>query len=270
MTAGTTRLGAALRARGSRFGTFLLSVDRTGSTNALALELARSGAPGGSVVLAERQACGRGRWNRSWASAAGGVYLSVLLRPAPDHLVLELLPLTAAVAVAEALDLTHGIAPRLRWPNDVFASGRKLGGVLCESSFQGERFDFAVVGIGVNVGQRLDDFPSDVRERATSVRVLTGQATDPVETAAAILVALERRLFAPAGGASSLERYRELSEGLSGAAVRVVSRAGEALEATSEGLAEDGALRVRLVDGTSRLLYSEDVLLLRPADERPP
>jgi len=269
VTAGRTPLGAALRARGSRFGALLLCVDRTGSTNAVASELAKRGAPDGSLVLAERQARGRGRWNRSWASESGGLYLSVVLRTIPEEVRPELLPLSAAVAVAEALERAHGIAARLRWPNDVFVSGRKLGGVLCESSYQGERFDYAVIGIGVNVSQRLEDFPEELRGSATSVRLITGREADAVETAEAILEALEPRL-APSAvdpGSASLERFRELAEGLNGFAVRVVSREGDGFAATSEGLGDDGALRVRLADGACRSLYSEDVLLLRPAEE---
>lgn len=241
----------------------MLSVDRTGSTNALAAELARSGAPDGSVVVAQSQAGGRGRWNRSWASPEGGLYLSVVLRPSEPFRP-ALLPLTAAVAVAEALAESPGVVPRLRWPNDIFASGKKLGGVLCESSFQGDRLDFAVVGIGVNVDPRIEELPAELRDRVTSLGELTGRAFDPLESAAGILLALEARLF---GASGALDRFRELADGLSGAPVRVVSPGGESLEATSAGLAGDGGLCVRLADGASRTLYSEDVLLLRPADE---
>ena len=173
---------------------------------------------------------------------------------------LGVLPLTASVAAAEALQESAAIASELRWPNDLFFAGRKLGGILCESSFVGQRCEFAVVGIGVNVNQAAEDFPGEVSSRATSVRAILGRAMDPLEVALAITVALEK-WWERESRPRILQRWRELASGLEGAGVRVVPREGSAYGARIAGLADDGGLEVRLEDGTTRTLRSDDVHL---------
>ncbi len=123
----------------------------TGSTNDDARELARGGAPEGTVVLASRQTAGRGRLGRVWASPAGGVYASIVLRPqveTPDAIVL---PLVVALGVARGLE-SLGVPVRIKWPNDVLDErGRKIAGVLLEGLSEGWRVSWVVAGIGVNV-----------------------------------------------------------------------------------------------------------------------
>ena len=258
----TSVLGDRLRERRCRFGELSLVISETDSTNAYAAMLARKGAPHGSVVVAERQTAGRGRWSRRWESGEGGLYLSVVLRSEEGReRDLPLLPFLASVAAAEALERAASISVRLRWPNDLYVEGEKLGGVLCESSFTGSRLDFAVIGIGINVNQRREDFPPEVRSRATSVREVLGQTRDVLEVAAELVRALESWWDGPRR-APVLERWRELAWGAEGSSVRVVSANGEVFEATTDGIAPDGALRVRLGDGAERVLYSGDVQLL--------
>lgn len=170
------------------------------------------------------------------------------------------LPLTASVAAAEALRESAEIASELRWPNDLFFADRKLGGILCESSFVGQRCEFAVVGIGVNVNQAAEDFRGELSSRATSVRAILGRAMDPLEVALAIIIALEN-WWERESRPRILQRWRELGGGLEGAPVRVVPRAGSAYVARIAGLADDGGLEVCLEDGTTRTLRSDDVHL---------
>ncbi len=177
-----------------------------------------------------------------------------------DPGVLGVLPLAAAVAAAEALREAAAIESELRWPNDLFVAGRKLGGILCESSFIGQRCEFAVVGIGINVNQSAGEFPEEVSSRATSVRAILGRAMDPLELGLAVVLALEK-CWERESRARILQRCRELASGLPGARVRVVPREGSAYPARVAGLAEDGGLEVRLDDGTARTLRSDDVHL---------
>jgi biotin-(acetyl-CoA carboxylase) ligase len=179
---------------------------------------------------------------------------------------LGVLPLTASVAAAEALQESAAIASELRWPNDLFFAGRKLGGILCESSFVGPRCDFAVVGIGVNVNQAAGDFPEEISSRVTSVRAILGRAMDPLELGLAVVLALEK-WWERESRARILQRWRELASGLPGARVRVVPREGSAYPARIAGLADDGGLDVRLDDGTARTLRSDDVHLEEDAEE---
>jgi biotin-(acetyl-CoA carboxylase) ligase len=174
------------------------------------------------------------------------------------------LPLTASVAAAEALFETAAIAIELRWPNDLFAGERKIGGILCESSFIGSRCEFAIVGIGVNVNQGAEDFPPAVASRATSVRAILGRPLPPHELASAIAVALER-WWERESRPRILQRWRELAGGFEDARIRVAPREGDAYDAWIAGLADDGGLEVRLEDGTRRTLHSDDVHLQEEA-----
>jgi biotin-(acetyl-CoA carboxylase) ligase len=173
---------------------------------------------------------------------------------------LDILPLAAAVAAAEALSESAGITIELRWPNDLFFAGRKLGGILCEASFAGAELEFAVVGIGVNVNQSTEDFPPPLSSRATSLAVIVGRALPPFELGVAIALSLEK-WWERGNRPRILARWRELAPGIEGARVRVVPREGSDYEARIVGLADDGGLEVRLEDGTTKVLRSDDVYL---------
>lgn len=154
-------------------------VARTGSTNADVAARARAGEAPGLVLVAEEQTGGRGRLDRSWSSPPrAGLLFSVLLTAPPSPWV----PLLAGVAVARALRDTAGLAPRLKWPNDVLVDGRKLAGILAEVSN-----GLVVVGIGLNVSTRAEELPTD--RPATSV-ALEGGLTDRPTLLRAVLAAL--------------------------------------------------------------------------------
>jgi biotin-(acetyl-CoA carboxylase) ligase len=190
-----------------------------------------------------------------------------VLRPEPDEAAsLGLLPLTASIAAAEALSDGAGIASELRWPNDLFFRGRKLGGILCESSFVGRTCEFAIVGVGVNVNQRVQDLPEEVSSRATSLHAILGRSMDPLDVGLAVVLALEK-WWERESPSRIRERWRELAPDLEGARVEVVPREGEAYRARIAGLAEDGGLEVDLEDGTRRVLHSDDVHLRGDAED---
>ena len=131
--------------------------------------MAVKGAPEGTVVIAEEQTLGKGRSRRLWYSPCGkGLYLSVLLYPLQPEI--SLLTLTAGLAVAEALWNVWGVRVCLKWPNDLLWEGKKLGGILSESSFIGNQLNHVVVGIGININHSEDDFPESIRETAISLK----------------------------------------------------------------------------------------------------
>lgn len=142
----------------------------TDSTNARARELAAAGAPHGAVVTADEQTEGRGRQGRSWVAPAGKALLySAIIRPLGER---PLLPLAAGLAVCEAAEqLAPGIECRVKWPNDVLLSGRKLAGVLIEARPQD---DWAVIGVGLNLTIEPEEFPPELRDSATSLSLTSG------------------------------------------------------------------------------------------------
>jgi BirA family transcriptional regulator, biotin operon repressor / biotin---[acetyl-CoA-carboxylase] ligase len=136
----------------------------TDSTNARARELAAAGAPGGLVVTADEQSAGRGRQGRSWFGAPGTSLLySALLRPFGGDL---LLALAVPVAVCEAAEAVAPVRCQVKWPNDVWIDERKVAGILVEARPED---GWAVIGIGVNVAVDPEDFPPELRDRATSL-----------------------------------------------------------------------------------------------------
>lgn len=230
------------------------------STNTRLRELEAEGAAEDTVVVARSQAAGRGRLGRSWHSPAGsGLYASVLLKPEIAVTRGHLLTLAAAVSVAEALAGLGTPDVAIKWPNDVLARGRKICGILTETSLLEGRIDAAIVGIGVNV--RRMAFPDDVADRATSLET-EGVDVEPAQVLTRILERLA--VWRPgAGGAADsaiLARWEALAPMSMGAAVRV-DDGNVAYDAVTDGIAEDGRLRVRREDGRTELLAAADVSL---------
>jgi BirA family biotin operon repressor/biotin-[acetyl-CoA-carboxylase] ligase len=221
----------------------------TDSTNTDALEAARTGAPHGSVYFADEQLAGRGRGDHSWHSAAGeGLYVSVLLRPQIEASRLQLIPMAAGLAAAEAIRTTSGLRIDLRWPNDLLIGPRKVGGILVESGTEAAEVAFAVVGIGINVHQR--SFASGLSTPATSLDLEAGRHIGRQTLIAILLKSLEREALAlldPAEGRSILTRMMQASTWVRGRQVEV--HGPQACSGVTAGLDEHGFLLIRTVDG---------------------
>ena len=144
----------------------------TASTNDVAREWALAGAPDGAVVVAARQIRGRGRRERTWDSPPGaGLYASFILRPGWLAKKASNLAIVGGMAAYHALARAGVKNLRVKWPNDILAADRKICGVLVEPRIGGERIEFAVVGIGINVGHAAEDFPAELQGLATSCRM---------------------------------------------------------------------------------------------------
>jgi BirA family biotin operon repressor/biotin-[acetyl-CoA-carboxylase] ligase len=211
------------------------------STQAELARLADRGAPEGTVVSAEHQTRGRGRLGRRWLDAPGeSLLVSILLRPAVEPARAPQLSLVAAVAVVDALQAGPGVRALIRWPNDVLLDGRKACGILLEASTTGARLQDVLLGIGLNVNQT--DFPPEIRDRATSLRLVTGLPQDRDALLERLLDALD-------------DRYAEFRArgfaGVRGEWLRRAATIGQRVRAPGgdEGVAvdldEDGALLVR-------------------------
>ena len=147
-----------------------------GSTMDVTRDLAREGAAEGTVVIAEEQNKGRGRFDRRWVSPPGlNLYFTVLLRP--DRAQLPYMNMAATLSVYEATAEITGLQPTVKWPNDVRIDGRKLSGILVETEFDGPRLDHSLVGIGVNVNLDPSEHP-EIADIATSLRGATGRRFD--------------------------------------------------------------------------------------------
>ena len=207
----------------------------TDSTNQRAKELAAAGAPHGTLVTADEQTAGRGRQGRAWTAAPGEALLLSLVLRSLD----ELLPLRAAVAVAESIP----VRAQIKWPNDVWVEGRKLSGILVEGRPQE---GWVVLGIGLNVS--TTEFPEELREIATSL-VLAGASLSRDEVLRALLDSLERWLAAPADEVLAAWRDRDALLG--------VEVAWDGGSGRGSGITDAGALRVETDSGIVELHAGE-------------
>ena len=200
-----------------------LWVDRVPSTQDMVHDLGADGAVDGTAVVAVEQTAGRGSRGRTWTSARGGLWLSVRI----------------ALAVADALEDAGIAGVQVKWPNDLLVQGRKLGGILCEARWNGDRLAWIAIGVGINVANRLSGALLDSAAAAAEFRPelrpgdLAAPVIDAVRSAAAVtapLDAAERRRFAARDALAG----RLLTAPAAG---------------TADGIEPDGALRIRRVDG---------------------
>lgn len=233
---------------------------RTDSTNSVALRLAAEDAPHGTVVLAEEQTAGRGRFGRSWYSErSSGIYASVILRPPLSPSAAPALTLMAGVAAHRAVSLATGLPVDIRWPNDLLVDGKKVCGILTEMSAELDRLHAVVLGIGINVNHL--EMPAELKGIATSLRMETQKFYPRAHILLTLLRELERhyRLLLDEGSPAIVRRWAAESSYAEGKRVRVLSNAGEFL-ATTAGLEPSGALRVRRDDGREESLLSGEIV----------
>jgi BirA family biotin operon repressor/biotin-[acetyl-CoA-carboxylase] ligase len=228
------------------------------STMDAAAALAQAGAAHGVVVAAEQQTAGRGRRGTTWQSPPGaGLYFSVIARPGSGGRregaasTLSLLTLAAGVGVRDGVAASTGLAPDLKWPNDLLVGRRKLAGILAEGHAIGNRDQAVIIGVGLNVQPAA--YPPDVNLRATSLEGELGRPVDRETLLAAVLLGLRDRLAALEQSAGDiLQAWRRASPSAIG--TRVEWEGGSGVTA---GIADDGALLVRTAAGIERVIAGE-------------
>jgi BirA family biotin operon repressor/biotin-[acetyl-CoA-carboxylase] ligase len=250
-------------------GAELVRLRSVTSTNDEAMARARAGARHGTVVVAEVQTKGRGRGGHLWWSPNGeNLYLSAVLRlPLPPS---AAPPLTLAAGVA-VCDAAHdlGVEAKLKWPNDVLVGGKKLAGILTETSSRGDRLESVVVGIGLNVDTR--EFPPDLLGVATSLRLAKGGGVagpdSPRIGIAPVLTALLTRLeewidrFVEGGAAQVARAWKDRSA-IFGKKMQVAVE-GRIVIGTARDLDDDGALLIDGDDGKRWRVVSGEIVEAR-------
>lgn len=228
------------------------TVEQTASTNEDMLADARDGAPEGAWLRAISQTAGRGRMGRRWDSPAGNLLASTLVRLQPNDPSPATLALVAVVALHDvAIAYAPGVPFMIKWPNDLMADGAKIAGILLE------RADNAVVvGIGVNLAWH----PEGLERPVSSFASLTGHAPDPGEFCTDLAEAFARWLGRWRNeGIGAVTRAWEEHAHAPGTALIANLADGESLSGLFGGLDIDGALKLRLADGTTRVIHAGDV-----------
>jgi len=255
----------------SPFWCEVIRLGQVGSTNDVAKELASRGAPEGTVVIAEEQTAGRGRLNRSWIAPPGTSLLcSILFRPGLPPSQATRLTMLCAMAAADAVEQVSGLPVKVKWPNDLVVEARsanrysrewrKLAGILTETGLVGDDLVFAIVGIGINVNVSAEIVPR-LGSHATSILAETGRESDRSKLLATLLARVEARYKGLKSGENPRQEWSSRLVTL-GQSVRISTPTG-VLHGVAEAVDDDGALLLRLDDGSIRQLLSGDVTLIR-------
>jgi BirA family biotin operon repressor/biotin-[acetyl-CoA-carboxylase] ligase len=228
------------------------------STNNTAKECVLNGALEGTVVIAESQIAGHGRFGRPWVSPLGNLALSIILYPDKVHM--PFLIMVSALSVADMVEKITGKIAGIKWPNDVQVQGKKISGILIESGFRGEAGCYAIIGIGLNVNVDLSVFP-ELTAIATSMSCESGHPVPRSRVAQELLRQYERWYRALLNGEPVLEAWRQRLSTL-GQAVSVTS-GNNIIEGIATGVNEDGSLLLCQENGETLTFPVGDVSLRR-------
>jgi BirA family biotin operon repressor/biotin-[acetyl-CoA-carboxylase] ligase len=242
----------------------ILRHETIGSTNDEALQQARRGAEEGLCIIASYQTAGRGRHGRRWVSPPGaGLHFSIILRPKIEMRFLPLITLMTGIAVHDTLEKTFDLECDIKWANDTHVKEKKISGILAESC-ETEKGLAVIVGIGINL-RRIKDFPAELKGIMTSVEAESRKVPDfelLLESLTGNLANYYTVLHGEDGAAKIRELWTERSSYASGKAVHVISES-ETIRGVTDGIEENGALRVLTETGELKLVQAGDVEKLR-------
>jgi BirA family transcriptional regulator, biotin operon repressor / biotin---[acetyl-CoA-carboxylase] ligase len=239
-----------------------------GSTNQIARAMAENGAPDGTLVVTDYQTAGRGRLGRDWIAPRGtSILLSLVLRPSVPLARMAQIGMAVGLGCVEGIRRETSLEARLKWPNDFFVSGRKVGGMLSDAQIDGEAIRFLIVGIGVNVNFDPANMKG-IPPYAASLSVGARKSLLRGPIIRRILAAVEPHYLAVCQGASLHAQWAHMSD-TPGSAVRVTMPDG-IYEGLAESVEEDGALLVRLSNGTKKRVVVGDVIAVRAGENADP
>jgi BirA family biotin operon repressor/biotin-[acetyl-CoA-carboxylase] ligase len=232
------------------------------STQKIAHRLAYENAPEGTVIIAEEQVAGRGRMDRKWHSPKyTGVWMSIILRPNIPLPKAPQLTLLAAVAIVQAIEDLTDLLPEIKWPNDILIRGKKVTGILTELEAEADRINSIIIGIGMNVNQTKEDFPSELQEIATSLFIEKGEKVSRSDLIKGIFMNLEKLylLYLEEG----FLPIKLLWEGYAISIGRKITARtlSNSIIGTAQGITDDGVLIMVDEHGKTHHVYSADIEL---------
>jgi BirA family biotin operon repressor/biotin-[acetyl-CoA-carboxylase] ligase len=241
--------------------------DETGSTNTVLSRLAENGASEGTAVIADKQTSGKGRLGRKWFSPPGmNLYISVLFRPSIPAWESPLLTFLASVALVETIKKAGVKNTSIQWPNDVLIDGKKAAGVLTEMEPRGDRVDYVVVGIGVNINMTRAEIKREMGETArfaTSLKESLDEDVDRAKFTADFLLELESwyQTFNRRGKTFIIREWTARWGGYN-KRVKVSTEDGKLIEGTATGINGEGHLLLKKDDGSVVNIITGDVSVI--------
>lgn len=240
-------------------GTRLEYFDETDSTNIRARKLAEEGAPHGTLVVADSQTAGRGRRGKGWVSPRGtGIWMSMILRPSMSPMSASMLTLIAGLSVVRGVKRSTGLDAMIKWPNDAVLNGKKICGILTEMSTEVEEIRYVIPGIGINVN--MDDFPEEIKDTATSLKLEAGRSIRRSPVIAAVAESFEHYydIFMETFDMSGLKEEYNTHLVNMDREVLVLDPRGQ-YSGRALGIDHEGSLLVRREDGSLSSVISGEV-----------
>ncbi len=236
--------------RTKRIGRKILVYNCTSSTQKIASEYAKNKGNNGLVIFAEEQTAGKGRADNKWHSKySEGILCSIILTD--NKLNSEMLSLTCAVAVAEAIGKSANGRAKIKWPNDIMLNGKKVAGILLELKTDGDG-NTCIIGVGINCHQKKDSFPVELQSIATSIDIENQSTTDRISLAKRLLTSMEYWLeVAARKGEKVIEQWQSLSVQL-GHRVRLIYN-GREFSGNCIGIDPEKGLILQLDTGGVRM-----------------
>lgn len=232
------------------------------STTEPAREEAQKDCAEGTLVVAEEQTGGRGRLGRTWYSPRyKGIFLSLVLRPQVNPTEVSQVTMLTSVALAQAVNKETGAAAGIKWPNDLLVRGKKICGILADLNAEMDRVNYLILSAGINANNEPEDFPGELKDTATSLKIETGRHVDRAGLVRACLESFEHwyTLWLDQGFEPVLSAWKDLSVSLN-CPVRIHTL-NKSWEGWAEDIDEDGALLLRLPNGDIQKLVSGEVSL---------
>lgn len=258
ITADEIRLGLKTKVLGQH----IHYEDSVDSTQKIAIKLAVNGVPEGTAVIAEEQLLGRGRMDRRWHSPKyTGIWMSLILRPTIPIYKTPQLTLITAVAIVQAIEEMTNLKPQIKWPNDILMNGKKVTGILTELQAEADKVSSIIIGIGINVNQKTEDYPPELQDIATSLLIEQGEPVNRAALIRAVFTKMEQLYFL------YLEKgftpIKLLWEGYAiSIGKRIVARTLTGnIEGIAKGITEDGVLIIEDDTGEIHQIYSADIEL---------
>lgn len=232
------------------------------STNSIAQHMARSGAVEGTIVLSSLQTSGMGRMKRQWACPAGqGILMSIVLRPEIDVQLVPQLTLLCGVVVAETIRQTTGCEAGIKWPNDIVIGGKKVCGILAQSSFTGPAPLHVIMGIGINVNQTYDQLPLDCRKTSTSLKLELGQRFSRLRVLEQFIILWDKNFKSFLKGGHSYLRPKWIANNVTLGREVTINKGNELRQGLAVDISERGGLIVSFADGSTEEFLAEDLSL---------
>ncbi len=248
-------------------GRRIMYYERVASTNDVARQLAEAGEPEGTIVVADEQLAGRGRFGRTWAAPArSSLLMSVILRPPLMPSQVGRVTMAIALGACDGIRAETGLGPRIKWPNDILLNGKKCAGILAEANTTADRIEYAVFGIGLNVN--FSATTGGIPDNATTIADNLGRPCPRERLFGALWTAVERFYVRLKAGANLQAEWAARSATL-GQAVHAQTPWGEEI-GIAQAVDEDGALVLRRHDGTSIRLVSAEVTLASSQSKESP